>query len=99
MTIARPSLQRMLFCALFMFAMAIALPVRAQSGRAAGQRQNREQAGAGVTPLSRIENRMQTRISSRIGGRIDLKGTPQTGQVQQFGDALDRSRALLTTRR
>jgi hypothetical protein len=76
-----------------------ALPVIAQTTRDAGQRQSRAQAAPGITPLARIDSRIQNRITSRIGGRIDRAGTPDTGQVEQFGDALDRSRAASRTRR
>lgn len=85
--------------AILALAGAMALPAAAQTARDTGQRQNREQAAPGITPLARIDGRIQNRITSRIGGRIDRPGTPYTGQAEQFGDGLDRSQAASRTRR
>lgn len=79
-----------------------AIPAVAQDvvgGRAAssavgqvGERRSRQQTGASIQPMARIDSRIQNRVQSRIHNRIDRYYDPNVDTTSPFKMAGDQVR-------
>ena len=77
------------------------LSASARNARAAtgevGQRQSREEI-QGVTPLARIENRLDTRVNSRLRTRLDRNYSGLQSGANDIEDANQRARPTAPAR-
>ncbi len=58
-----------------------------------GQRQTREEAGANIRPMVRIESRVANRVQNRIRNRIDRNYDPRANAASPFQVANDQVRS------
>lgn len=63
------------------------------SAGAAGQRLTRNQVGANVAPLGRVDNRLKNRVLSRLQTRLDRDHSASSNPADQISAATEASQA------
>lgn len=63
------------------------------SAGAAGQRLTRNQVGANVAPMGRVDNRLKNRVLSRLQTRLDPNYSASSNPADQISAATDASQA------